>query len=81
MKQHKKSQLTAAGFALLFGFAILSGGCASTSHSDETMALVQRAEQAASRAEAAASRAEAASARADSSAEKAERIFNMKMKK
>lgn len=81
MKQQKNSQLMALILALLFGITILLNGCASTSHSDETMALIQRAEDAASRAEAAAVRAEAASDSADASADKTERIFNMKMKK
>lgn len=88
MMQIGKTQLTAVGLAFLLGASLMTGGCASKSQSEETMALVQRAEQAASRAESAASRAEAAATQADNSAnhatmmaDKAERIFTKKMKK
>lgn len=76
-----KPQVTAAGLALILGVSLMAGGCAKTTQSADTMAIVQRAEQAAARAEAAADRADKAANEAAMAAEKAERIFNMKMKK
>lgn len=68
-----KKQLTAVCLALVFAVSILAGGCASKSAQMDTSV--------ADRAEAAAARAEKAAADAAMSAEKAERIFNQKMKK
>lgn len=76
-----KKQMAAAGLALVFGLSLMAGGCAKTTQSADTMAMVQQAEQAAARAEAAADRADKAANEAAMAAEKAERIFNMKMKK
>jgi len=84
MNRIGKKQLTAVSLALVFAFSLLAGGCASKKvESEVTMAqqAQQQAEAAASRAEAAATRAEQAANDAAMSAEKAERIFDQKMKK
>lgn len=73
MKRVGKKHITAICLALVFGISVLSGGCASKSAQMDTSV--------ADRAEAAAARAEKAAADAAMSAEKAERIFNQKMKK
>lgn len=75
-------QLASAGLLLVFAASLFTGGCAMTSaQSEDTMTLVERAEQAAARAEEAALRAEKAADKADMMAEKSERIFNKKMAK
>jgi negative regulator of sigma E activity len=81
MKRIGKIQAAAVGLALVLGVSLMTGGCAKTTQSADTMAMVQRAEQAAAKAEAAADRADKAANDAAMAAEKAERIFNMKMKK
>ncbi len=78
----QKSQLTVLTVAFALSASLFAGGCTMKSaHSDETMSLVQRAEQAAARAEDAALRAEKAADMADMMADKSERIFNKKMQK
>lgn len=73
MARFDKKQLTAMTLALVFAFSLLAGGCATkTAQMDTSVA---------DRAEAAAARAEKAAADAQMAAEKAERIFNQKMKK
>lgn len=81
MRRTLKTQAAAVGLALVLGVSLMAGGCAKTTQSADTMAMVHRAEQAAARAEAAADRADKAANDAAMAAEKAERIFNMKMKK
>lgn len=82
MLKLQKSQLTAITLALAFSASLFAGGCTmKTAHSDDTLSLVERAEQAAARAEEAALRAEKAADKSDIMADKSERIFNKKMKK
>ncbi|WP_136807789.1 alanine-zipper protein [Desulfosediminicola flagellatus] len=82
MLKRQKLQLTVVTVALAFSASLFASGCTMKSaHSDDTMALVQRAEQAAARAEEAALRAEKAADKSDMMADKSERIFNKKMKK
>lgn len=79
-----KTQVTAICLALVLGTSLMAGGCAKKASSSEmTMAeqAAARADAAASRAEDAASRAEKAASDAAMMAEKAERIFEQKMKK
>ena len=73
MERFGKKQFTAMTLAMVFAFSLLASGCAQKQAQMDTSV--------ADRAEAAAARAEKAAADAQMAAEKAERIFNQKMKK
>ncbi len=81
MQKNRKPQLMAITLALVFAASLFSGGCTMKSAMSDDMAMVQRAEAAASRAENAAMRAEKAAEQAENMATKSELIFNKKMKK